>query len=72
MTTQQDTFGIHPSLSASDIRKVEEVKRAAVAFREIIAKGPASRERDQSIIRLEESVMWATKAIANKGSSFGR
>ena len=59
----------HPPADDAVIGKFDQVRTIAKAFGVVVLEVcPASRERSLAITKLEESVMWAVKAIAcNQG-----
>lgn len=55
----------HAPPSASTIASYEEIREAAKAFAlQIVQLCPEGRERSLAVTKLEETVMWAIKAIA--------
>lgn len=60
----QNSFTYHKPFGSQPVR-YESIRAAAKGFAEfILANTPTSREQSVAITKLEESVMWANKAIA--------
>jgi hypothetical protein len=59
-----DTFRkAYKGLTTRQVELMYAVKEAAELLEEAIARVPSSRETALAVTKLEESVMWATKAI---------
>lgn len=55
----------HPPVSDAVVVTFERIRQAAKALgAEILNECPESRERSLAITKLEETVMWAVKAVA--------
>jgi hypothetical protein len=51
------------ALSADELALHDSIKSAATALEGLIGRVPAGRESALAITKLEESVMWAVKAL---------
>jgi hypothetical protein len=52
-----------PQLEAQELELLERIRQLAEELHDSVDMAPASPAREQAQLKLEECVMWATKAV---------
>ena len=55
-----------PQLTAEDKELMDRILKLAEELYDSIDMAPASQAREQAVLRLQESVMWAAKSIGDR------